>query len=296
MSYTVLSKRVLTELVRGGHVGGWDDPRMPTLAGLRRRGVPPAAIRDFVKRIGVAKANSVVDAGMFDFSVREVLNRSAPRRMAVLRPLKVVIENYPEGKTEELEAVNNPEDPGAGTRKIRFSRELYVERDDFMENPPKKFFRLSPGKEVRLRYAYFVTCREAVKRNGEVVELRCTYDPATRGGNTPPDGRKVQATLHWVSAADAVTAEVRLYNQLFTRADPNVADFAADLNPNSLEVLKDCKLESAAAGDNSQDPVQFERLGYFCRDQDSKPGRPVFNRTVGLRDTWAKVSAGSKTG
>jgi len=211
--------------------------------------------------------------------------------MAVLRPLKVVIENYPEGKSEELEAVNNPEDPAAGTRLIRFSRELWVERDDFMENPPKKFFRLSPGKEVRLRYAYFVRCREAVKdAKGEVVELRCTYDPETRGGNTPPDGRKVQATLHWVSAADAMTAEVRLYNQLFTRADPDVANFAADLNPNSLEVLADAKIEPAAAGDNAQDPVQFERVGYFYRDADSKPGRPVFNRTVGLRDTWAKVS------
>jgi len=292
MSYTVLSKRVLTELVRGGHVTGWDDPRMPTLAGLRRRGVPPAAIRDFVKRIGVAKANSVVDAAMLDFSVREVLNKTALRRMAVLRPLKVVIENYPEGKVEELDAVNNPEDPAAGTRRIRFGRELWVERDDFMENPPKKFFRLSPGKEVRLRYAYFVTCREAVKNAaGEVVELRCTYDPATRGGNTPPDGRKVQATLHWVSAADALTAEVRLYNQLFTRADPDVANFAADLNPISLEVLTDAKIEPAAAGDNAQDPVQFERVGYFCRDADTKPGKLVFNRTVGLRDTWAKVSS-----
>jgi glutaminyl-tRNA synthetase len=291
MSYTVLSKRVLTELVRGGHVTGWDDPRMPTLAGLRRRGVPPAAIRDFVKRIGVAKANSVVDAAVLDFSVREILNKSALRRMAVLRPLKVVIENYPEGKVEELDAVNNPEDPAAGSRKIRFGRELYVERDDFMENPPKKFYRLSPGKEVRLRYAYFVTCREAVKNAaGEVVELRCTYDPATRGGNTPPDGRKVQATLHWVSAADAVTAEVRLYNPLFTSADPDVANFAADLNPSSLDVLADAKIEPAAAGDNSADPVQFERQGYFCRDVDSTPGRPVFSRTVGLRDTWAKVS------
>jgi glutaminyl-tRNA synthetase len=230
---------------------------------------------------------------MFDFSVREVLNKSALRRMAVLRPLKVVIENYPEGKSEELEAVNNPEDPAAGTRRIRFGRELWVERDDFMENPPKKFYRLSPGKEVRLRYAYFVRCREAVKdAKGEVVELRCTYDPATRGGNTPPDGRKVQATLHWVSAADAMTAEVRLYNQLFTRADPDVANFAADLNPGSLEVLGEAKIEPAAAADNALDPVQFERQGYFVRDTDSKAGRPVFNRTVGLRDTWAKVSAG----
>ena len=226
LTYTVLSKRVLTELVRGGHVEGWDDPRMPTIAGLRRRGVPPAAIRDFVKRIGVAKANSVVDAAMFDFSVREILNKTAQRRMAVLRPLKVVIENYPEGQSEELEAVNHPDDPAAGTRQVKFSRELYVERDDFMENPPKKFFRLSPGKEVRLRYAYFITCREVVKdAAGEVIELRCTYDPATRGGNAP-DGRKVQATLHWVSAADAMPAEVRLYNPLFTRPDPNAADFA----------------------------------------------------------------------
>ncbi|MEZ0301227.1 MAG: glutamine--tRNA ligase/YqeY domain fusion protein [Hyphomicrobiaceae bacterium] len=293
MTYTVLSKRVLTELVRGGHVSGWDDPRMPTIAGLRRRGVPSAAIRDFVKRIGVAKANSVVDAGMFEFTVREALNKGALRRMAVLRPLKVVIENYPEGKTEELEAVNNPEDASAGSRKIRFSRELWVERDDFMENPPKKFFRLSPDKEVRLRYAYFVTCREALKdAKGEVVELRCTYDPATKGGNTPPDGRKVQATLHWVSAADAVPAEVRLYNQLFAKPDPDVANFAADLNPNSLEVVAGAMLEPAAAADNAGEPVQFERQGYFCRDADSKPGRPVFNRTVGLRDTWAKVQAG----
>jgi glutaminyl-tRNA synthetase len=293
LSHTILSKRVLTELVRGGHVTGWDDPRMPTLAGLRRRGVPPAAIRDFVKRIGVAKANSVVDAAMFDFSVREVLNRTALRRMAVLRPLKVVIENYPEGQTEELEAVNNPEDAAAGARQIRFGRELYVERDDFMENAPKKFYRLTPGKEVRLRYAYFITCREAVKNTaGEVVELRCTYDPATRGGNTPPDGRKVQATLHWVSAADAMTAEVRLYNPLFLKPDPSAATFAADLNPNSLEVLPDAKLEPALAGGNATEAVQFERQGYFVRDPDSGVGKPVFNRTVGLRDTWAKVSAG----
>ena len=292
LAYTVLSKRVLTELVRGRHVGGWDDPRMPTLAGLRRRGVPPAAIRDFVRRIGVAKANSLVDLGMFEHSVREVLNKSAQRRMAVLRPLKVVIENYPEGATEELDAVNHPEDPAAGTRRIRFGHEIYVERDDFMEVPPKKFFRLSPGREVRLRYAYLVTCREVVKNaTGEVVELRCTYDPATRGGNAP-DGRKVQATLHWVAAADAVPAQVRIYNQLFTRAEPNAANFAADLNPNSLEVLQDCKLEPALARTNSQDAVQFERQGYFCRDKDSAPGAPVFNRTVGLRDSWAKVSGG----
>jgi glutaminyl-tRNA synthetase len=293
LTHTVLSKRVLTELVRGGHVSGWDDPRMPTLAGLRRRGVPPEAVRDFVKRVGVAKANSVVDIAMFDFSVREVLNRTALRRMAVLRPLKIVIENYPDGRFEEIEAVNHPDNPGAGTRRLRFSRELYVERDDFMENPPKKFYRLSPGREVRLRYAYFVTCREVVKNPaGEVVELRCSYDPGTRGGNAP-DGRKVQATLHWVSAADAVTADVRLYNQLFTRPDPNPSAFAADLNPHSLEVLRDCRLEPALAATNSADPVQFERQGYFCRDPDSTPGHVVFNRTVGLRDTWAKVSAGT---
>jgi glutaminyl-tRNA synthetase len=289
LTYTVLSKRVLTELVRGGHVSGWDDPRMPTLAGLRRRGVPPEAIRDFVKRIGVAKANSVVDMALFEFSIREMLNRSAARRMAVLRPLKVVIENWPEGKVEELEAANHPDDPAAGTRKVRFGRETYVERDDFMENPPKKFFRLSPGKEVRLRYAYFVKCERAVKNAaGEVTELSCTYDPATRGGNTPPDGRKVQATLHWVGA-DAVPAEVRLYNPLFATPAPNVAEFTADLNPNSLEVLKDCRLEPALSASNSADAVQFERQGYFASDPDSKPGALVFNRTVGLRDTWAKV-------
>ena len=293
LTYAVLSKRVLTGLVRQNHVHGWDDPRMPTLAGLRRRGVPAAAIRDFVKRVGVAKANSVVDMAMFDFSVREVLNKTAPRRMAVLRPLKLVIENYPESQSEDIEAINNPEDPAAGSRRIRFGRELYVERDDFMENPPKKFFRLSPGKEVRLRYAYFVTCREAVKNAaGEVVELRCTYDPASRGGNSP-DGRKVQATLHWVSAADALQAEVRLYNPLFTRPDPNAADFSADLNPDSLEVISDARVEPALAGRNNDEAVQFERQGYFCLDRDSRPDRLVFNRTVGLRDTWAKVQAAS---
>ncbi len=292
ITYTVLSKRVLTELVRGGHVAGWDDPRMPTIAGLRRRGVPPVAIRDFVKRIGVAKANSVVDAAMFDYSVREVLNKTALRRMAVLRPLKIVIENYPEGQTEELEAANHPDNPEAGARRIKFGRELYIERDDFMENPPKKFFRLSPGAEVRLRYAYFITCREVKKdAKGQVIELRCTYDPATKGGNAP-DGRKVKATMHWVSAADAISAEVRLYNPLFAKPDPSASDFAADLNPNSLELLPDAKLEPALAADNSADPVQFERQGYFVRDRDSTPGKPVFSRTVGLRDTWAKVSGG----
>jgi glutaminyl-tRNA synthetase len=297
LTYTILSKRVLTELVRGAHVGGWDDPRMPTLAGLRRRGVPPEALRDFVKRIGVAKANSTVDIAMFEHAVREVLNKTAQRRMAVLRPLKIVIENYPEGQSEELDAVNHPDDPAAGTRKIRFGRELYVERDDFMENPPKKFYRLSPGKEVRLRYAYFVTCREVVKdAAGEVTELRCTYDPATRGGNAP-DGRKVQATLHWVSAKDAVTAEVRLYNSLFLSPNPDAANFAADLNPNSLEVLSDARLEPIlAVPGNSPAPVQFERQGYFCPDPDSKPGKLLLNRTVGLRDTWAKVSGAKVSG
>src|ERR1700681_3821991 len=226
LSYTVLSKRVLTELVRGDHVSGWDDPRMPTLAGLRRRGVPPEALREFVRRVGVAKANSVVDVAMFEFAIREVLNKSALRRMAVLRPLKIVIENYPEGRSEELEAVNHPDDPGAGTRRVRFGRELYVERDDFMENPPKKFYRLSPGREVRLRYAYFITCREAVKNAaGEVVELRCTYDPATRGGNAP-DGRKVKATMHWLPAAQSKPAEIRIYNQLFDKPNPDAANFA----------------------------------------------------------------------
>ena len=292
LTYTVLSKRVLTELVRGGQGGGGDDPRMPTLAGLRRRGVPPAAIRDFVKRIGVAKANSVVDMAMLEFSIREHLNKTALRRMAVLRPLKIVIENYPQGPGEELEAVNHPENAAAGTRRIRFGRELFIERDDFMEDPPKKFFRLAPGREARLRYAYFVTCREVVKNAaGEVTELRCTYDPATRGGNAL-DGRKVQATLHWVAAADAVPAEVRLYNPLFSRPDPSGGDFAADLNPNSLEIIADARLEPALAGKNSDEAVQFERQGYFCRDPDSRPDRLVFNRTVGLRDTWAKVSGG----
>jgi glutaminyl-tRNA synthetase len=290
LTHTVLSKRVLTELVRGGYVSGWDDPRMPTLAGLRRRGVPPAAIRDFVGRIGVAKANSTVDVGMLEFSIREHLNKSATRRMAVLRPLKVVIENYPEGKSEELEALNHPENSAAGTRRLRFSREIFIERDDFMENPPKKFFRLSPGAEVRLRYAYFITCREFVKNSaGEVVELRCTYDPATKGGNAP-DGRKVKATMHWVAAEDSLPAEIRLYNPLFTRPDPDATYFDSQINPNSLEVIGDARVEPALADANSGEPVQFERQGYFCPDKDSASGRLVFNRTVGLRDTWAKVS------
>jgi glutaminyl-tRNA synthetase len=294
LTHTILSKRVLTELVRGGHVSGWDDPRMPTLAGLRRRGVPPAAIRDFVRRIGVAKANSIVDYAMFEFSIREVLNAGAPRRMAVLRPLKVVIENWPEGKWDELSAANHPEHASAGTRKLRFGREIYIERDDFMENPPKKFFRLSPGAEVRLRYAYFVKCREAVRdAAGSIIELRCTYDPATRGGENPPDGRKVKGTIHWVSAADAIDAEVRLYNQLFTSEEPDAANFAADLNPQSFEVLRGAKVEPALAKPAVGEAVQFERQGYFAADRDSTLGMPVFNRTVGLRDSWAKV-AGSK--
>jgi glutaminyl-tRNA synthetase len=293
LTYTILSKRVLTELVRGGHVGGWNDPRMPTLAGLRRRGVPPAAIRDFVKRVGVAKANSVVDMGMLEFSIREHLNKTAQRRMAVLRPLKVVIENYPQGQSEEVEALNHPDDAGAGARRLRFGREIFIERDDFMENPPKKFFRLSPGTEVRLRYAYFITCREVVKNTaGDVVELRCTYDPATKGGNAP-DGRKVKATMHWLSAADSAPAEVRLYNPLFLRPDPNAADFAAELNPQSLEVIADARVEPALAGETSGEVVQFERQGYFCRDRDSTPQRLVFNRTVGLRDSYAKAAGAS---
>ena len=293
VTHTILSKRVLTELVRGGHVSGWDDPRMPTLAGMRRRGMPPEAIREFVKRVGVAKANSIVDYGMLEFCVREQLNKSAERRMAVLRPLKLVIENYPEGQVEDLEAVNHPDDPGAGTRKVPFGREIWIERDDFMESPPKTFFRLSPGKEVRLRYAYFVTCRDVVKdAAGTVVELRCTYDPATRGGNTPPDGRKVQATLHWVAAATAVDAEVRLYEHLFADPNPDAADFAAALNRASLEVIGDAKLEPSLAVGAAGAPFQLERLGYFCRDRASEPGKPVLIRTVGLRDTWAKVSGG----
>ncbi len=276
----VLSKRVLTELVREGHVSGWDDPRMPTLAGLRRRGIPPEAIREFAKRVGIAKANSIVDVAMLDHAVREVLNKAAPRRMAVLRPLKIVIENYPEGESEDLEAVNNPEDPAAGTRRVPFGRELYVEHEDFMENPPKKFFRLSPGQEVRLRYAYLIRCRDVVKNgSGEVVELRCTYDPATRGGNAP-DGRKVKATLHWVSAAHALPAEVRVFEPLGARREGASSD--APSVP-ALEILE-ARLEPSLAAMAEGQAVQFERLGYFCRDSDSTPVRPVFNRTVGLRD------------
>ena len=286
LTYTVLSKRVLTELVRRGLVDGWDDPRMPTIAGLRRRGVPPEAIREFVRRAGVAKANSVVDVAMFDHAVRDHLNRHAQRRMAVLRPLKLVIENYPADRDEELEAINHPDDASAGTRRIPFGREIFIEREDFMENPPKKFFRLSPGREVRLRYAYFVTCREAVKNTaGEVVELRCAYDPATRGGNAP-DGRKVHATLHWVSAAHSAEAEIRLYNPLFTRPDPGAdGDFTQYINPNSLEVLSGCRIEPSLAEAAVGEGIQFERQGYFCRDRATGDNKPVFNRTVGLRES-----------
>ena len=289
IGYTVLSKRILTRLVTEGHVAGWDDPRMPTLAGQRRRGVPASALREFVRRVGVARANSVVDLALYEHAIREVLNATSARRMAVLRPLKVVIENWEEDRTETLEAVNNPEDRAAGTRNVTFGREIYIERDDFMEHPPNRFHRLSPRKEVRLRYAYFITCRQVVKdQAGEVVELRCTYDPATRGGDAK-DGRKVRGTLHWVAATEAVPAEIRLYNQLFARPDPGAAgDIMADLNPASLEVVT-ALVEPALAALPPGEVVQFERQGYFCPDPDSRPGAPVFNRTVGLRDSWAKT-------
>ena len=294
ITYTILSKRHLTRLVSEKHVAGWDDPRMPTLAGIRRRGVPAAALREFVSRIGVARAYSTVDVALLDSAIRDTLNPIAHRRMAVLRPLKLIIENYPEGQTEQLQAMNHPEHPDAGSRTVTFGRELYVEQDDFMENPPKKFYRLSPGKEVRLRWGYFVTCREVVKdASGAVTALRCTYDPASKGGNSP-DGRKVQATLHWVAAADAEPAEVRLYSHLFNRPDPGAdGDALADLNPDSLEVLTGCQVEPVLLNSVIGDAVQFERTGYFALDADSRPGKLVFNRTVGLRDTWAKVQAKS---
>jgi glutaminyl-tRNA synthetase len=295
LSFTVLSKRKLIRLVEEGHVDGWDDPRLPTISGVRRRGYPPAAMRNFCDRIGVAKADSMVDMALLEYCVREELNKTAPRFMGVLHPLKVVIDNYPADSEEVLEAVNNPGDPSAGTRKVSFARELYIERDDFMEDPPRKFFRLSPGREVRLRYAYFVTCVDVVKdpATGEITELHCTYDPATRGGDAP-DGRKVKGTLHWVSAKHAVNAQVRLYNSLFTKENPNEVeegqDFTTHLNPDSVEVLNDCKLEPALAALAPGRSCQFERLGYFCADsRNSSPESPVFNRTVTLRDTWAKI-------
>lgn len=293
LDFTVMSKRKLIELVDKKYVDGWDDPRMPTICGMRRRGYTPAAIRSFCDRIGVAKRDSIVDMALLEYSVREDLNKCAPRVMGVLRPLKVIIDNYPEDQVEELDAINNPEDPDAGMRKIPFSRTLYIEREDFMEDPPKKFFRLAPGREVRLRYAYFITCIDFVKdeQTGDIIELHCTYDPQTRGGDSP-DGRKVKATLHWVSAAHAVTAEVRMYDRLFTVENPLAAegDFKDYLNPNSLEVLRNCYLEPSLARAQPGDRIQFERLGYFCVDPDATPEMPVFNRTVTLRDTWAKIA------
>jgi glutaminyl-tRNA synthetase len=297
LTWTVLSKRFLLRLVEDGRVRGWDDPRMPTIAGLRRRGFPAEGIREFATEVGVSKRDAVIEIEQLEHVVRDVLNRRAPRRFAVLRPLKVVIEDYPEGQVEEMEAVNNPEDPSAGTRRVPFSRELWIEREDFMEDPPAKFFRLAPGREVRLRYAYFITCREVVKdAAGEVVELRCTYDAATRGGDAP-DGRRPKATLHWVSAAHAVPAEVRLYERLFVRPDPGAdGDLLADLDPASEEVLTDCWLEPAVAALAVGQTVQFERLGYFCADPDSVPGRPVLNRTLTLKDSWARAQAQGKAG
>jgi glutaminyl-tRNA synthetase len=297
ITYTVLSKRVLLRLVNERYVRGWNDPRMPTIAGMRRRGFPAEGLCDFVTGVGVAKADNVIEVGQLEHAVRDVLNRKASRRFAVLAPLKVVIENYPEGKVEDMEVVNNPEDASAGTRKVPFTRELWIERDDFMENPPAKFFRLAPGREVRLRNAYFVSCREVVKdAAGEIVELRCTYDPATRGGDSP-DGRRPKATLHWISASHAMPAEVRLYDHLFTRPDPGAGgDLFADLNPDSEKVLRGCMVEPSLADVPIGETVQFERLGYFCPDPDSKPGAPVFNRTLTLKDTWAKLQAQGATG
>jgi len=292
LTYTVMSKRMLLELVEGEYVSGWDDPRLPTISGMHRRGYSPTSIRNFCKRIGVAKVNSIVDVEFLEHCIRDDLNRTSPRFMGVLRPLKVVIENYPEDKVEELEAINNPEDPNGGTRKVPFSRVLYIEQGDFMEDPPKKFYRLAPGREVRFRYSYFITCMESIKEDGEVVELRCTYDPATRGGYAP-DGRKVKSTIHWVSAAHAINAEVRLYdNRLFTIEDPagqKDTDFKELLNSNSLEVLTSCKVEPTLRNLRPFDRFQFERQGYFCIDPDTTEEKLVINRTVGLRDIWAKI-------
>jgi glutaminyl-tRNA synthetase len=301
LSQTIMSKRRLRHMVENGYVEGWDDPRMPTLAAMRRRGYPPEAIRNFCDRIGVAKADSIVDIALLEFCVREHLNRYSQRVMAVLKPLKVVIENYPEDTSEELDAINNPEDPGAGTRKVPFSRELYIERDDFMEEPPRKFYRLAPGREVRLRYAYFVKCVDVVKDDaGEVTEIRCTYDPETRGGDAP-DGRKVKATLHWVSARDALPAEVRLYDHLFTVRNPMDVEegkhFTDYINPDSIKVLPACYVEPSVKDAGPGSRFQFERLGYFCVDSvDSSPDRLVFNRTATLRDTWAKVKKAQSKG
>jgi glutaminyl-tRNA synthetase len=299
LTYTLLSKRKLLQLVQEKRVSGWDDPRMPTISGIRRRGYTPEAIRNFCGAIGVSKTNGSIELAMLEHFVREDLNKRAPRVMAVLRPLRVVIDNYPENQVEEMDAVNNPEDAGAGTRKVPFSRVLYIEQDDFREDPPKQYFRLSPGREVRLRYGYFITCKSVVKNDdGEVVEVHCTYDPETRGGNSPPDGRKVKATIHWVSAAHAVDAEVRLYENLFTCEDPNRTsegeDFTANLNPLSLEVLPQCKVEPSLAEAAVGSRYQFERLGYFCVDRESSPGKLVFNRTVALKDTWAKIEKKGK--
>ncbi len=289
LTYTVMSKRKLLELVQQGHVHGWDDPRMPTIVGMRRRGYTPAAIRAFCERIGVAKRENVVDVALLEHAVREDLNRTAPRVMGVLNPLRVVIENYPDGQSESFEIVNNPEDASAGRRTVPFARELFIERDDFREDPPKKFFRLAPGREVRLRGAYFITCTNVIKdADGNVTELRCTYDPATRGGDAP-DGRKVKATLHWVSAAHALTVEVRLYDRLFKSEMPDTVDYLADLNPVSLDVIRDARVEPSVRDAAPGTRYQFERLGYFCVDSDSTPGRMVFNRTVTLKDTWARI-------
>ncbi|HEX2331170.1 MAG TPA: glutamine--tRNA ligase/YqeY domain fusion protein [Candidatus Angelobacter sp.] len=298
LTYTLLSKRKLLQLVREGRVRGWDDPRMPTISGIRRRGYTPEAIRNFCANIGVTKTNGTIELAMLEHFVREDLNKRALRVMAVLKPLKVVITNYPEGQTEEMEAINNPEDESAGKRMVPFSRELYIEQDDFREVPPKGYFRLSPGKEVRLRYGYFITAQNVVKNAaGDVVEVHATYDPATRGGNAP-DGRKVKSTIHWVSAAHAIDAEVRIYDNLFSNPDPGDVpegqDFTANLNPNSLEVVAQAKLEPSLTSAKPGDRYQFERLGYFCVDPDSKPGKPVFNRTVALKDTWAKVEKKQK--
>jgi len=299
LSHTVLSKRKLLQLVQEGHIRGWDDPRMPTLSGLRRRGHTPEAIRDFCERIGVSKSNSIVDIGLLEYFIRQDLNQRAPRVMAVLRPLRVVIDNYPEDLVEELDAINNPEDLSMGTRKVPFSRVLYIEQEDFREEPPPKYYRLAPGREVRLRYAYFIKCVEVVKDKGtgEVVELRCTYDPVTRGGDAP-DGRKVKSTLHWVSATHAVAAEVRLYDHLFLKANPDEEeegrDFKSYLNPKSLEALRSCRVEPSLRGAKPGSRYQFERQGYFCVDPDSSEGELVFNRTVSLADTWAKIEKAEK--